>query len=232
MAARSELGPVEQPPQLVAHRALDLSLGVALRNRLPLVVLPLAARQPDLDLRSIAREINAQWDERVALLSHLADEARDLLPMQQQLARAHRLVVHEVALRVRRDVHVLQPCLIAVDSHESVAQVASALADRLHLRACQHHAGFELLIDEVVVKGAAVDGPVAVAVLLLVRHRPGPASPAPAASPAVGPGRARTARPRHGHSAPSRDRVSWAASRLARAAARARAGRSPLPPSP
>src|SRR5713101_9709646 len=176
-----------------AHRALDLSLGVALRDRLPLVVLSLAARQPDLDLRAIAREVNAQRDERVALLPHLADEARDLLAVQQQLARAHRLVVHKVALRVRRDVHVLQPRLIAVDAHVSVTKVAFALADRLHLRACQHHARLELLIDEVVVKRTAVDGLVAVAVLVLVRHRPGPSSPAPAAFPAAGPDRARTA---------------------------------------
>src|SRR5438874_13023125 len=100
-----------------ARRALDLSLGVALRDRLPLVVLPLAPPQPDLDLRAIAREVNAQRDERVALLANLADEARDLLAVQQQLARAHRLVVHEVALSVGRDVHVLQPRLAAVDAH-------------------------------------------------------------------------------------------------------------------
>src|SRR6266705_3304563 len=98
-----------QPPPSAARRALDLSLGV----------LPLAASQPDLDLRAIACEVDAQRDERVALLPHLADEARDLLAVQEQLARAQRLVVHEVALLVRRDVHVLEPGLIAVDAHVS-----------------------------------------------------------------------------------------------------------------
>src|SRR5579864_7629961 len=107
----------DKPPRSAARRALDLSLGIALRDRLALVVLALAARQPDLDLRAIAREVNAQRNERVALLPHLADEARDLLVMEQQLARAQWLVVHQVALRVWRDVHVLQPGLIAVDAH-------------------------------------------------------------------------------------------------------------------
>src|SRR2546428_587312 len=83
-----------------------------------------------------------------------------------------------------------------------------ALADRLPLRARQHHAALVFLIDEVVVKRAAVDGLVALAVLLLVRHRPGPALPAPAASPAAGPDQARNASRRRGLSAPSRDRVS------------------------
>src|SRR5207249_10743160 len=222
----------DEQPQLAARCALDLSLGVALRDRLALVVLALATAQPDLDLGTIAREVHAQRDERVALLTHLADEARDLLAVQKQLARAHRLVVHEVALGVRRDVHVLKPRLVPVDAHEAVTQVAPALADRLHLSAGQHHAGLVLLIYEVVVKRAAVDRHVALAVLVLVSHRPAPALPAPAACPAAGPDQARTASHRRGLSAPSRARVSSAASRLATAAARARVGRSPLPPSP
>src|SRR5438046_2225171 len=143
------------------HRRLGVAseLVAALRDlaryRLVLVVLPLATAQRDRDLGAIAREVHAQRDERVSLLPHLADEARDLLAVQQQLARAHRLVVHEVALGVRRDVHVLQPRLVPVDAHEAVAQVAPARADRLHLRAGRHHARLVRLIPGVTLKPAA-----------------------------------------------------------------------------
>src|SRR6266436_7876228 len=90
-----------------AHGARYLALRVSLRDRLSLVVLLLPSAQPELDLRVVAREVHAQRDQRVSLLAHLADEARDLFAMQQQLARSKGLVVHEVGLGIWRDVHVL-----------------------------------------------------------------------------------------------------------------------------
>src|SRR5690348_15293977 len=83
-----------------AHRAGDLPLRLALRDGFSLVVLALAARQADLDLDVVARDVEAQRNHRVALLPQLADEARDLPLVQQQLARPDRLLVHDVALRV------------------------------------------------------------------------------------------------------------------------------------
>src|ERR671936_2978847 len=86
-------------------RARDLPLGLALGDRLALVVLPVTPRQPDLHLCVVAREVHPQRDQRVALLLHLADEARDLLAVQKELARPEWLVIHQIALRVGRDVH-------------------------------------------------------------------------------------------------------------------------------
>src|SRR6267378_7951855 len=93
---------IPSPPSAAPHSACDLPLGVTFRDRFPLVELPFAARQADLDLRTVAREVHAQRDQRVPLLPHFADEAGDLLAMKKQLAGAHRLVVHRVCLRVRR----------------------------------------------------------------------------------------------------------------------------------
>src|SRR5438094_9424744 len=87
----------------------DLALGFPFGDRLALVVLPLAAPQPDLHLGVVAREIHPQRDQRVALLLDLSDQARDLFPVQEQLARARRRVVHAVALAVGRAVDGLQP---------------------------------------------------------------------------------------------------------------------------
>src|SRR5438445_342268 len=90
------------------HGSRDFPLGVPFRDRLALVELALASGQADLDLGMVAGEVNAQRDERVTLLLHLADQARDLLAVQQELARAQRVMVHDVALSVWRDVNVLQ----------------------------------------------------------------------------------------------------------------------------
>src|SRR5256885_13726450 len=97
------------PGRLAADRPFDLPLRVPLRHRLPLVVLPLTPGQANLDLRVIAREVHPQRNQRVSLLPHLADQGRDLLVVKQQLARSHRVVIHQVRLRVWRDVNVLEP---------------------------------------------------------------------------------------------------------------------------
>src|SRR6266581_6770859 len=159
------------------HRPVDFAFCVAFGDRLPLVVLPLSSRQAKLDLGVVAREVHPQRDERVALLTHLADEARDLLSVEQQLARVHGLVVHSVALRVLGYVHVLKPRLVAIDAHETIAQVRPAVAHGLDLRAAEHDSGLHLFVDEVVVIGAAVDGDVSSELLLFLRHCPRPASP-------------------------------------------------------
>ena len=152
----------------------------------------------------VAGEVNAQRDERVTLLLHLADQARDLLAVQQELARAQRVMVHDIALSVRRDVNVLQPRLAVVDSHETIAKVGPSVPDRLHLRPGEHHPRFVLLIDEVVVVGAAVDRDVPVFVVP-IRHRRGPASRARASCPAAARRRARSDRLRGARSTPSPD---------------------------
>src|SRR5215472_3917360 len=158
---------------LPADGALHLALRVGLGKRLALVVLALAAAEPDLDLGVVAREVHAQRDQRVAALADLADQARDLLRVQQQLARPPRLVVDVAALRVGADVDVLQPRLAPVDAHVAVGQVGPAGPERLHLGAGQHQARLVALVDEVVVEGAAVDRDV---LLPLLRHAAPPAS--------------------------------------------------------
>src|SRR5439155_18275011 len=53
----------------------DLSFRVALRDRLPFVELPLAAGEADLHLGVVAREVDAQRDERVSLLLYSPGQA-------------------------------------------------------------------------------------------------------------------------------------------------------------
>src|SRR6202158_5836782 len=175
-----------------AHRALKLALCIACGNRLALVEFPLAARQAHLDLQVVAFEIQAERDQRVALLPNLPDQARNLLPVQQELAGADGLDIHEIGLLAWRDVAVFQPRLVSVDAHESVTKVGAAATHRLDLRPGQHDSRLELLVDEVVVVRAAVDRDVPLALGVFFRHPKAPAWRALVASPAAGTDRGRS----------------------------------------
>ena len=63
------------------HRAVGLAARVALGDRLPLVVRPLATGEGDLDLRPAVLEVQRQRDEGEAALLRLPDELGDLVPV-------------------------------------------------------------------------------------------------------------------------------------------------------
>src|SRR5262249_11863203 len=150
-----------------------------------LVILPLAPTETDLDLGSVAREVEAERDQRVAALLDLSDEARDLFGVKKELARAQRLVVHVSALGVAADVGVLGPFFVALKAHVPIPKVDLAGSQRLHLGPGQHQPRLVPLVDEVVVEGSPVDGDVTAA---LFRHGQSPAPVAPlAVCPAAAP---------------------------------------------
>ena len=100
------------PAGLPVHLASVLAFG----DRLALLELPPAPREPELDLGQSVREVHAERDQREPLLGRRADQALDLLAVEQQLAGADRLppgLVHR--LLVGRDVHALEPDLVASD---------------------------------------------------------------------------------------------------------------------
>src|SRR5262249_50425886 len=91
------------------HRALDLTLRVALDERAALVDRVLAACERELDLDTTVLEVQARRNECQALLAHLAVEAVDLAAVKQQLARPRGVVVRAVSLVVDRDLGAVQP---------------------------------------------------------------------------------------------------------------------------
>src|SRR5262249_30663603 len=90
---------------LVDTRQLPLDL--ALLDRLALVVELLAATQPQLDLGAVTFEVELERHEGQPLCAHAHLQANDFLAVQQQLARAHGVVVHVRALLVLGDVRAL-----------------------------------------------------------------------------------------------------------------------------
>src|SRR5690606_26609636 len=138
---------------LAAHRG-DRPLGLApvllLPQGLPFVVLLLALRQGDLDLRPAVLEVEGQRHDGVARLLGLGLQLVDLLAVQQQLPLAPRAVVGPGALAVLRYVDVVQPPLVVGQLDEAVHQRRPALTQRLHLGTREDQAGL-VGVDDVVV---------------------------------------------------------------------------------
>ena len=153
-------------------RPFDLAAGFACLDGLTAIVLFFALRQGQLHLGMTAfRKVDAQRDEREALQLSFPDELVDLLAMQQQLPLAERIVIHQVAMRVRTDVAVLQKHLAVINRSITVLKVHPAFTQRLHLGPSQDDPGFELFFDEVVMVGLAVGGYHFGLIIFVVRFR-------------------------------------------------------------
>ena len=100
-----------------------------------------------------------------------AREPVDLALVQQQLARPRGLMRVAAGLRVFGDMGVDQVERAAAFVRRiGVGDIGLAGAQRLHLRAGQHEAGLERVLDRIVEAGLAVLGD-ELAALALLRHR-------------------------------------------------------------
>ena len=97
--------------------------------------------------------------DREALGLGLAQQLVDLAPVEQQLAGALWLVVEaDVRRPPRGDMEADDPGLVALDARVGVREAHLLVADALDLRAAQHDAGLEGVLDAVVVAGSSVPG--------------------------------------------------------------------------
>ncbi|MCY1452596.1 hypothetical protein D9M71_695260 [compost metagenome] len=101
--------------------------------------------------------MQVQRHQRIAALLDLADQLLDLVGLEQQLARAHRigLDVGGGALQ-RADMGADQEHLGVAHDHVAFLDLYAVRADRLHFPAFQHDPGLISLFDEVVEKGLLV----------------------------------------------------------------------------
>ncbi len=100
-------------------------------------------------------------------------ELLDFPLMEEELAGALGIVVLAVAVGVRRDVRTEEEGLAVLHQDVGVLEVGVSLPERLDLRPGQRQAGFELLQDEVVVKGLLVRGNELLARVRFRRHGEG-----------------------------------------------------------
>src|SRR6185295_2184559 len=121
-----------RPELFAAQQALFFSVPFLLALVGALVVLELAAPEPDLELDAALAVMQVERHQRVAALLDLADQAPDLLGAQQQLAGAAR-IRSEVRGRGRKraDVGADQEDLLVAHHDVPLADGGAAGADRL-----------------------------------------------------------------------------------------------------
>src|SRR4051794_17969898 len=138
------------------HRPRCLPRVLPLAQRLPLVVVLLASCHRDLDLRPAVEEIQGQRDHGQTALARGLGEPGDLVPVQQQLALATRLVVVPGSLGVLGVVPALGPGLAMVDAGEAAHEGRAARPERLPLGAGHPRARLDDVLDVVVVARLSV----------------------------------------------------------------------------
>ena len=138
------------------YHCAGFAVGFALFFGLALVVKLLSLGDGEFDLDASILQIHLRGNKRQALFLNLAGELVDLSPMQQQFSRPCGLVVVAIAVTVRADVNVHQPCLLFANLRVAVFQVAPAVAGRFHFRAGQGDAAFVSLEYMEVVVGLSI----------------------------------------------------------------------------
>jgi len=78
--------------------------------------------------------------------------------MHQQLSIALGIVVVDISLFKRTDMHADEPYLSAPNDAVPVLQVGASLAQRFHFRPFEDDTGLETIDDKVIVKGFSVGG--------------------------------------------------------------------------
>ena len=135
------------------HHAIYISCSVALCYRLALIIELFASCYADLKLcHALFVKIQAERDERQALLRERRVYFSDLAPVEQELARAHRVYIIYVAVIVRADIHAVYEYLAVLDLGVAFFQVYAALADRFYLRTCQDDARLVFFFYKIIMK--------------------------------------------------------------------------------
>src|SRR5215213_4865153 len=143
-------------PEALFHGAFYFAICRLPGDLTPLVVLPLAACDGDLELNVTVLGVELEGDEGLPFLLALADEAIDLFPVQQQFAVAGWELPFMPGVRVGRDVRPDQEHLPVPYPGVALLEVGPTLPDGLHLWPCQLDAGLVGLLDGKVVEGFLV----------------------------------------------------------------------------
>ena len=117
--------------RFAAHRTLNIALCVTFCHILALVMELLTFTQADLHLDVGTLEIKGQRDQRIALLFHQTKQPQDLFFVHQQSAHTQRILIEDVTLLIRADMHLLDQQLTVFDVAPGILQVGAMSAQSL-----------------------------------------------------------------------------------------------------
>src|SRR5260221_6987691 len=156
---RRAKGRVRQVTESAPPRPVHLALRFALGDGVALVLAGLTLAHAQLDLHPAVLEVEAQGDQRVTRLLLRFLQPIDLAAVEEQLAGALGLVILQGPGRlVGRNLRVEEKQLPTFSYRIRIRQLDAALAQRLHFRAGERDAAFQLALDVVLEAGAAVLG--------------------------------------------------------------------------
>jgi len=159
---------------VLAYDALLLAIPVALFLCLPFVEVLFAAYQGNFAFDQVTLPVQRERDAGEALGLYAIDQLVEFACVQQQFAGAGRVGddVRTGGLQ-RRDVGAQQKGFVVLEQDVAVDQLHLTLAQALYFPAGQCDAGFEALLDEIVVFGLFVqrNGAAVGRGFLLLAHR-------------------------------------------------------------
>src|SRR5512136_721288 len=138
------------------HRGGRLAVELAAPDGLALVIPGLALGEREFHLDPVPLQPDGDRDDSEPLFGHLRRKARDVAPVEEQLAAADRVMVCVPCIRVRRDVDVCEKRLAPLESDPAVLQLDVPLPDRFHLAAGESDPCREPLEELVLEAGATV----------------------------------------------------------------------------
>ena len=151
------MSPARLSVQSLPHQALLLTLPISLFDILALVILFLAFGQPDLQLDPAALVMQVQRNQCVARTLHLADQSPQLFGVHQQFAGAGRVGLYMRGRgQQRADMTADQVQPTVAQDYVGFRELHAACANGFRLPALQGDAGFEALLDEVIMECLAV----------------------------------------------------------------------------
>lgn len=141
-------------PPTDRRSCFGLHLAISLGRALVVKLLSFADSEFHLDESILQVEFRRNHGE--ALLARRFLQFADLGAMEQELAAAHRLVVHDVAMRILPDVGVHQPGFVARYLAERILQLDLAVASGLHLGSTQDQPRLHSVREEIEMSGLPI----------------------------------------------------------------------------
>src|SRR4030043_1803355 len=121
-------------------------------ERLPLVEEFLSLCKSKMHLHLSIDKVKLDRNERISLLLHFADEAFDLLFVEEEFPRPQWIVIQPVRLGIRADMSIDKKNLALFDIAITISQVALSLPQGFDLRSKKGDPGPVRLFDKVVMK--------------------------------------------------------------------------------